>query len=153
MIQFDEYGYVVPYNVVETDLETLEKVFVTNEHRKELFSQYLEYLERLKEMELGSFFQWVDGSFIGRSKEHPRDIDLVSFIDYERHETNKKRLIALRGLYPKLDCYVGSIFPEEHELHSNYKTDRVYWLHQFTKTRLNRHTKKSFDKGIVQLNF
>ena len=56
MIQFDEHGYVVPYNVVETDLETLEKVFVTNEHRKELFSQYLEYLERLKEMVLGSFF-------------------------------------------------------------------------------------------------
>ena len=47
MIQFDEHGYVVvPYSVVETDLETLEKVFVTNDHIRELFSQYLVMLKK-----------------------------------------------------------------------------------------------------------
>ena len=62
-------------------------------------------------MELGNFFQWVDGSFIGRSKENPRDIDLVSFVEYNKYRKYYKDFEALKKLYPKIDSYSVPVYP------------------------------------------
>ena len=153
MIQFDEYGYVTPYNVVELEMGTFENVFVTNLHRRMLFNEYLAYSESLKKLDLGNFFQWVDGSFVGRSKDNPDDIDLVNFLDYNVFRSKEKELNALRDTFPRIDSYKSPVYPDDHKYYSNFNSERIHWLHFFTRTRPNRHTKKRFHKGVIQLNF
>ena len=48
MIQFDNRGYITPYNVVETDLIEFEQTFNFNEHRINLFKEYQLFLESIQ---------------------------------------------------------------------------------------------------------
>ncbi|MGB3778758.1 MAG: hypothetical protein WA960_10405 [Tunicatimonas sp.] len=43
----------------------------------------------LSEQVSQQFTQWVDGSFV-TAREHPNDIDFVTFIDYQLFETKEK---------------------------------------------------------------
>lgn len=84
-LDFDEFGNLTPYKIIETDLITLEAYFVTafpkSKTRKRLFENYLSYIYRFQDEVFPIFEQWIDGSFVTQ-KENPKDIDIVTFLDY-----------------------------------------------------------------------
>lgn len=160
-MEFDELGYLTPYKVIETDLETLERIFVLNfensDTRKKLFQNYLTYIDNFKNQVSENFYQWIDGSFV-TSKLNPNDIDVVTFLNAENHERNSLKLIDFQGIKlkteQKLDCYFVKEYPAEHR---SYETithyDSVEWFHLFSKTRPNKRTGKQHSKGFIQINF
>ena len=151
-MEFDENGYLQPYKVTEIDIITFEKIFVWNEDRKKLFDEYLNYIIFLKEFELGNFFQWIDGSFVSK-KVKPNDIDIVTFIDYEKYDFYFKEITKLQKQFKGLDTYFVKVFPDNHPSEFIYKLDKTEWDFQFSFSRINQKTGKSSKKGFVQINF
>ena len=160
-MEFDELGYLTPYKVIETDLETFESIFVSNfqhsDRRKMLFQNYLSYTNDFKNQISKNFYQWIDGSFV-TSKLNPTDIDIVTFLNAENYEKNSLKLVNFQGSRLKkeqeLDCYFVKEYPVEHK---NYELitrfDSLYWLDLFSKTKPDYKTGKKYSKGIIQINF
>jgi uncharacterized protein DUF6932 len=146
MVTFDLNGYVQPYGVVQMDYESFVSHFVVNEHRGKIFEEYRRLLESLDEFDLKPFFQWINGSFVSR---HPRpgDIDVVTFLQFQKYEALEQDIRALRGPLAKVDCYFVKDFPEDHPNNFICHFDRIEWLHLFSTDRRRRQ------KGFVQLNF
>jgi hypothetical protein len=93
MLQFDEKGHLIPYDIIELTLAEFEVFFVEGledrAHRRGLFDNYLRYLEALKAVVEAPFYQWVDGSFV-TLKSSPKDIDVLTFIEYEKLNVKKR---------------------------------------------------------------
>ncbi|TAK40985.1 MAG: hypothetical protein EPO28_09255 [Saprospiraceae bacterium] len=159
MLQFDEKGHLVPYEIAETMLEEFQSFFVEGlpdqAHRRRLFENYLQYLEALKVVVNQTFVQWVDGSFATR-KQKPGDIDLVNFIDYrvvEQHEQALKLLSRTPAFEMfQVDANIVKVYPEGHPKAMLTKSDRLYWEHQFGYTPKNRSGKR-FQKGFIKISF
>ena len=103
MLEFDFDGHLKPYGAINIPLVhlkvTLEAYFVQTKHREDLLIHYLSFLEELLELLNFPAFQYLDGSFV-TNKFLPRDLDLVTFIDYrdfEAHENELKTLLADLG--------------------------------------------------------
>lgn len=101
---FDEYGYLSPDGPVEVDLETFIREFVVNEHRADIFKEYRQFLTDLSTPSLGVFYQWINGSYISR-KARPKDIDVVTFVNYQVYSDCEPHFRELRLKYPKVDMY------------------------------------------------
>jgi hypothetical protein len=151
-MEFDENGYLKPYKITEIDIITFEQTFVWNDDRKKLFDEYLNYIIFLKEFDLGNFSQWIDGSFISK-KPKPNDIDIVTFIQYEKYDLYFKEIAKLQKQFRGLDTYFVKVFPENHPSEFIYKLDKTEWDFQFSFSRINPKTGKSSKKGFVQINF
>jgi len=52
-----------------------------NQHRRAIFEEYLALVEALRNLEIGPFFQWINGSCVTQ-KAHPRDLDVVTFVNF-----------------------------------------------------------------------
>lgn len=158
MIEFDKYGNLLPYDVVDTNLSLFDNYFVkemkNKEHRYELYKFYINYIKRLNELITQSYFQWINGSFVTK-KIKPNDIDLVSFIDYrivEKYEPELKSFIyPLSKSIHNVDAYIVKVYPSEHEKHKLYKSDSLYWMHQFLKTKPNKQGKQ-MNKGFIKID-
>ena len=152
MLQFDENGYLIPYGPIESNLETIEQVFAKSPHRRKLFEEYLSFVETLKMLKLGPFFQWVNGSFVTQ-KTVPKDIDVVTFVDYrnfpEKEDVLKQSLFKTKTL----DCYFAISYPEGHNLHNLFYMDKAEWLFLYATTRRDIKTGKMGNKGFIQLKF
>ncbi len=157
---FDVRGYLVPEGENESDINSMKEGFVVpfNNHstRKELFKGYVRYNEDLKDLlENQSYEQWIDGSFISQ-KVNPKDIDLVSFIDYnlvEKLEEELEKFIksAGRSNYG-VDGYVVRIYPEDHPHFVRTKSDKIYWRHWFSTTKPDQK-KRRYGKGFIKIKF
>ncbi|MDO8368921.1 MAG: hypothetical protein Q7T20_19140 [Saprospiraceae bacterium] len=152
MMLFDENGFLTPFEPIRTDLETVKETFATNTHRENLFEEYLVFLRTLRELDLSNFFQWINGSFVTQ-KTFPKDIDVVTFLNYQNLPFIEEKLSPNLFKSNTLDCYFVIIYPEEHSLHNLYNMDRAEWNFLFSTTRRNRKTGKMLKKGFVQLNF
>jgi len=125
----------------------VEAVFVFNEHRELLFNHLKLFLDEVSSLGCDPLVIWLDGSFATR-KNHPNDIDLVLFVDYQTFDMLEGHLWELKKSHKKeIDAYFVSVYPEAHDLHRLTKSDRIYWLNQFSDDRLGRK------KGIIQINF
>ena len=76
MINFDVNGNIIPYEIIEVSLNIFQKKFTFNEHRGEIFEEYLAFCDTLKSIGVKNFYQLIDGSFITQ-KIFPKDIDVV----------------------------------------------------------------------------
>jgi hypothetical protein len=98
-MEFDAFGHLIPYEVIETDLATFEAVFVTafpgSMARRTIFEAYLDYLARLKGAFGVGFQQWIGGSFV-TLKPEPADLDVVTFLDFRLYERSPRRLWEFR---------------------------------------------------------
>ena len=154
-MQFDQFGNLAPYQVQTIDLNTFEAFFVAafdqSQSRRRLFDSYLKYVEELQKFVPTGFYQWIDGSFI-TNKLNPRDIDFVTFLDWQDYQQNEYEIGRMRQYrYDKkwgTDGYFLGIYPEGHVKYNDYYLDRIEWLFTFSTTRT---PKKS--KGFIQLNF
>jgi hypothetical protein len=147
MIQFDEFGYLKPYDIQEITLKDFEETFVINENRKNLFMEYEAFNENLKSLGINNFYQWIDGSFVTK-KITLKDIDVVSFIETKEFKNNEKELLLLSKMFQNIDCYFVEVFSSDDKKYSITQTDTSYWFHLFQGTR-----KPRVKKGFVQINF
>jgi hypothetical protein len=155
MIEFDENGFLKPYDIIETDLATIEKIFVEDvplsSTRKAIFEGYLSYNEELRKIIPAGFMQWIDGSFTTK-KVNPNDIDIITFVDFEVYNANEKQIDELRRTRQTtnriIDGYFVKIYPENHKHRNWYENDKMQWLFTFNRVK---NTKLS--KGFLQINF
>jgi hypothetical protein len=155
-IKFNSRGYITPVDAVETDIETFEQVFVFNAHRKLIFNEYLKFLTALNNLELGSFFQWVNGSFTTQ-KITPNDIDVVTFVNFTHYENVEKILREIRLDFRSrklIDCYFVVIYPENHPNFSDYRADKLQFFHDFTHdVKREKKLNMKLPKGLISINF
>lgn len=157
-VEFDEFGNLSPYEVINIDLQTFQNNFVGNmknsEYRQKLFDEYIKYTNDLVKIVSNSFYQWINGSYVTQ-KHRPKDIDLVSFIDYRFIKGNEE---ALKNFsYPlskeiyKVDAYIVKTYPDNNKNHIISKSDTLYWLHLFQKTKPNKKGVKQY-KGFIKID-
>ena len=158
MITFDKYGHITPYEIVETDLKTFQSYFIEKvenyEHRNKLFEEYLKYTKDLCKIVSNQYIQWINGSFVTQ-KNTPKDIDLVSFIDFRLIEVNRHKLDVFtyplsKDLY-NVDAYIVKLYPDNDENLVFSKSDTFYWFHHFQKTRPNKDGEKLY-KGFIKID-
>lgn len=157
-IRFDNNGNLTPYEVIETDLQTFQNSFVGNmdnsDHRQKLFDDYMKYTTDLIKIVSNSFYQWINGSYVTQ-KHTPKDIDMVSFIDFSQVKGNEEKLKNF--LYPlskeiyNVDAYIVKTYPDNDKNQVFSKSDTLYWLHHFQKTRPNKKGVKQY-KGFIKID-
>ncbi|WP_428667494.1 DUF6932 family protein [Runella sp.] len=157
---FDNLGNLFPYDIIKTDLVSFEQVFVTNfpksATRRRIFENYQQLIVDFKHQVTGSFYQWIDGSFVSE-KVNPNDIDIITFLDHKIYEIQAQKLMNFSGYElqreKKIDSYFVKLYPVEHPHYEIItKLDTLEWLHLFSKTKVQRNGNK-YPKGIIQIDF
>ncbi len=159
-LSFDERGNLNPYKKIEISSKNFKEFFVDsfdrNSTRHGIFKRYEEYTQRFAQKITGNFRQWINGSFVS-NKVNPKDIDLVTLIDYQiaeekddfiRNEFIKQAVLRNYGI----DAYLIVTYPENHPLHFCTKSDLLYWSDWFTKSKIDRKRKR-YPKGYIEINF
>jgi hypothetical protein len=146
MINFDDNGNVIPYNIIDCSLEILQENFTFNHHREEIFEEYLSFCDTVKSIGISSFYQFIDGSFTTK-KIFPKDIDVVSFVDANFFNENTVKLLNLRDSFNKIDCFFVPVYrPNE----------RNYFITQFGLFEWEQlfNTDREYkSKGILKIIF
>ncbi len=128
-------------NPLSCTLADIEHFFCFNEHRKQIFEQYKCYCYDLQNTLNANFYQYVDGSFISK-KEHPNDIDVVSFAPTQGSTQDAKltKFTPFEGVKEKygdvVDAYLvftGTKITTEQD---------IFWKKQFSQDK--NQTKKNF---------
>jgi predicted small secreted protein len=159
MLNFTNRGLLSPHREIQSNVTEINSIFVHNigsTERLVLFDAYLTYSNALKHLlEVDKMKQWLNGSFV-TTKPSPKDIDLVTFIDYDLVENLGLDLEKFK--YPSseivfnVDAYIVKVYPETHTNYTFYKGDIAYWYESFTRTKRNRIGKK-YPKGFVEIYF
>ncbi len=145
MLTFDENGYLFPYELIPASLSSIENHFLFNDRRRSLYHSFHSFLLELNNLGITEYTIWINGSFT-TLKKYPKDIDLVAFIPYQEHKTNKSKLLFIQEKYEKtMDIFFEKDFPERHPKHQNTVDDKEYWLNLFCFDR------KGFSKGILEI--
>lgn len=101
MLTFNDKGLLIPTTNIISTLEEFKLQFVKgkSDRRQELFEAYLKYSEALKLIVKMNLSQWINDSYITQLTENPKDIDLVTFIDYRIIDKVEKELEQFK--YPE----------------------------------------------------
>ena len=148
---FDEQGYLTPYELIFSDVESIEAVFVepfsTSITRRKVFNAFTTYLTELKTALMAPLEIWVNGSFTTQKRD-PNDVDFVIFVDKQISTAHADIINEFRKRrYPKnslTDGYFVEVVPESHPDYSLYQLDRQDWDRAFIFGRNER-------KGYLQL--
>lgn len=154
MLNFDNNGYLLPYQAIEIDLTTLENTFVFNKHRERLFINYLRWLDSFRSKVTTKFTQFVNGSFISQ-KEFPKDMDFVTFFDYQIYEQEERFLdkywtFSLEN--EGLDSYLVKTYPREHKEYFTVVVAQNEWINRYSKKVIVSQN-QVIEKGFLILNF
>ncbi len=157
-LDFDEFGNLYPYQIIEANLDVLQKEFVEpyaiESSRHLIFDRYLQFLSDFEKMITPGFTQWIGGSFVSQVN-NPADLDFVTLIDFEIYQKKEKLIDGQfrgKGAARKygLDAYTLRVYPESHASFFLYQSDAAYWYNLFRKTRKNR-LGVSYKKGFLEL--
>lgn len=131
--KFDKKGFIAPPDTYDLSVEEFQMIFVDDfldsETRLMLFNSYQIYTERMRKEITDTFTQWIGGSFTTQ-KRNPRDIDLVSFIQYETYEEKSQLLEEKfrKNTFREygLDAYIVSHYPKGHQKYPLYQGNMLY---------------------------
>jgi hypothetical protein len=156
-MQFDKYGHLLPYEIQELTIDEFQYFFVDKlgdkVHRTQLYGQFLRFNSDLKEIFKGSFYQWIDGSFI-TTKEFPNDIDVVTFIPLDVMNKNLSSIYKFREIsltIYKVDAKFAPICKWNHRSYLESKKQESYWYELFSTSRKDIFGTRQ-PKGIIKLN-
>ncbi len=154
MLQFDNKGLLIPNEVITSNIEEFRNTYVFNERRADLYATYLDFLREINQLELGSFFQWIDGSFVTQ-KPFPKDIDLVTFVDFSVHKYKNSRLQNLKDKYKHyaIDAYFETYYPINHPFYPKYLYQNDYWFKLYSLTKPLGQQQLMLRKGLIQIDF
>lgn len=135
---FDEGGYLTPYDLILSDLPTIETVFVESfpalTTRRKLFDAFVTYLTELTTILKTPLEVWVNGSFTTQ-KHNPTDVDFVIFVDKQVAITHRDTIYQFRQRrYAKnsvTDGYFVEVVAENHPDYTLYQFDREDWHRAF----------------------
>ena len=101
------------------------------------------------------FYQWIDGSYITR-KADPKDIDRVSFVDFEVYEkvvtSDKLKNEIIRAKF-NLDTYFVAIYPKNHPKYFSFEADSAHWYNWFNKTNPKHDRRRiKYSRSFIQIN-
>lgn len=119
-----------PPGIIETDMQTLERVCVferpNNETRASLFSRLTIYFQQLSLIGV-TLHVWVDGSFV-TTKETPGDIDLCIWFNAKEMD----------GVNPDKQQLAATLLHTENkaQLRARYGVDVYYAVHGDVNTRM-----------------
>lgn len=158
LFSFDQNGFIKPYTKITCDLLTLEKIFVdqfpSSITRKRLFINYLRYIENFQSKVSNRFVQWIDGSFISQ-KENPKDIDFVTFLDYQVFEAQEPFLDKFWCFSLEdqgLDAYLVKVFSQsQEEYFTHTEKARGYWIDLYGSKKNVLGIEQP--KGFLELKF
>lgn len=154
MLQFDESGHIQPAHAHLMNLQQVEILFVdafpTSVTRPRLFNNFLQYIDRFQDEVFPYFEQWIDGSFVTQ-KLNPKDIDMVTFLDYRIWEKRSDTILDSFWSFSLenegIDAYLVAVYPENHRHYPIYLSERALWRERFSSDR------DSYKKGFVELQF
>ncbi len=150
-MEFDSQGNLFPYQIIETDINTFEQIFVANfnesKSRAYLFEEMKSFLEELKRIIENPFYIWIDGSFVSQ-KLRPKDIDVLIYVERTILNQVEAYLYQLKQRFrPNIDSYFIEVLPRTHPKYFLFEMNQTDWLFTFS-------TSRSFqNKGIIQINF
>ena len=155
-LNFDEFGNLTPYQAIEVDVDTLEAYFVTafpkSTTRKRLFENYLRYIYRFQDEVFPFFEQYINGSFVTQ-KENPKDIDIVTFLDYAVYQKRGDKVLDKFWTFSLedegIDAYLVEDFPKEHLEFQETRLIKNDWINRYSNTKERTH-KKGFLKIIFE---
>ena len=147
MIEFDKHGFLTPYEPIQSDFETLEKYFLFNQQRTNLYLELLTLLKDFKEKEISILKIWINGSFISK-KTLPNDIDIVFFVDFSVYLQNESYFSLLYRNRLNIDCQFISIYPENHKKYFLCISDTVEYRHNFSR---NWKSVLKQNKGFLEI--
>ena len=158
VITFNELGYL-PSGFHDKKTSEIRSAFVDNfpnsKSRKEIFEGYLKFCKTLMALGIKNFVQWLDGSFC-TSKENPNDIDVVTFVNYDKLNAltleNQKLLmeVALNPYSKELfrcDSYVVLVYPKGHMCYPKYIDNHMKWRGVWGFDRYDK------PKGIIRVTY
>lgn len=160
MLQFDENGHLFPCEIHDTTLDEMREVFVDafpeSKTRKRLFDNYLNWIFDFQRNIFPYFTQWIDGSFVTQ-KLNPKDIDFVTFLDWEVYEIKEKwkeldRFWSFSNEERGLDAYLVRDLPPKHPDFQKIEFQKQTWRELYGHTR-NTPLKPKLPKGFVQIKF
>jgi len=158
MIHFDKNGYLIPYEIIEISLADFEQFFVTGlpelEQRRTIFEVYLQYLSELFETVGTEFFQFLNGSFT-TTKELPKDIDIVSFVDYRIYRAKRKEIDLLSIKWDQkneIDPFIVSLSYPGHPRFIQDQLSFDYWQDLFSHGRIDESGVFP-EKGLIKIKF
>lgn len=157
MLEFDDKGHLIPYNVIELSyknfIANFVKQFPLNSTRHQIFNNFEVFLGEFSSKVYPNFQIWINGSFVTK-KVNPNDIDCLIFINYEWLKENELKLSDFKNKIKndRLDVYFLIEYSANHEFRVLTETDTFYWKDWFSRTRINRSGKSS-PKGFVELQF
>jgi len=149
-------GYLKPgfYNIT---LDQLGQYFAENipDHkiRRFLYDGFCKMIEFFRLMQITDCVLWIGGSFVS-SKEHPGDIDVVCFIDYNvlknmsRQHQDQLFSLDMHASVKRCfhcDLYFVATYPEDSPEHAIQINKTMYWRGVWGFDR------KSVPRGILQL--
>jgi len=157
-VEFDENGLIVPNEIIDLPYDDLERIFVLEreepQHRAELYKQYLQYLEDIQTKIGAITFQFINGSFV-TLKEKPKDIDIVTFIDYRIYRQKEEQIESLSAKWDLIEQIDGYIVPRSYPGHPLFIQAQLileYWKELFRSTRRNEKGEQ-FQKGFLKITF
>lgn len=153
-LTFDKNGHLIPHDIIEIELPTLKTYFVDAfpnlTTRKRLFENYLHYIYRFQDEVFPFFEQWINGSFVTQ-KENPKDIDLVTFLDYQVYEKRGDNVLDKFWTFSLeeqgIDSYIVKEFPKTHLFHKEYQSFQKIWNERY---KMGRH---DIPKGFLKIKF
>lgn len=158
MLNFNAKGLLMPDTSINASLEELKIHFVDDipsQTRLANFEKYIHYSNELKKLiQTDRLRQWINGSFVTKTIANPKDIDLVTFIDFEtwikfREPLKDFEAEKANKIYG-VDAYLLTEFPKEHTSAFLFESDKAYWMGHFSKTRRDRSGQKH-PKGFLEI--
>ncbi len=134
----------MPNGIITITLSEFEETFCYNARRKRIFENYTIFIEKLNGLGLTHFYQYIDGSFV-TTKHYPKDIDFVTFVDFEFFHQNITQMIDFKNEW--LDCFFAPIYPQNHAFNFRNDLEHFEWKCLFGWDREDKQ------KGLVQINF
>jgi len=132
--------------------------FANTTTRVELLESLIMFRLKISQLMIPIGFQWIDGSFVEDietlENRDPNDIDVVSFIGYDKHTNVKDLKTQISQNFPEfldsqlskrsfsIDHYVVELNTHPLNLVDNVK----YWIQLFT------HNRNQVWKGIIQID-
>jgi hypothetical protein len=158
MFQFNTKGHLIPYSNIPFTSNEFYNTFVkeiASERREKLYHHYVEFTNQiLFLLQVDTLKQWINGSFTTKVL-NPNDIDFVTFIDeaiFKLHSDKLRRFIRNpHWIDLGMDAYFVILRSKESSLFFNSESDRLYWLHHFTKVRNSKRLKHPNRKGFVEI--